>query len=212
MARAEAETANRMKDEFLATVSHEIRTPLNAIIGWSHLLRSGRLDEPTAARALETIDRNAKSQAQIIEAPGSRRTCCAGVSLGCTVSSTLAAMTSNGIPAARSRSARRGDVEASTSRTRQCYPRRRDSRPPRDAGRARVYATTGSKTQYREQNEGYHRWSQNQRRIHFGLADNTTVNLKVNWPSGRVDTFSNVASNRIYIVTEGAPTLQQAHY
>ena len=67
MARAEAETANRMKDEFLATVSHEIRTPLNAIIGWSHLLRTGRLDEATVTRAIETIDRNAKSQAQLIE-------------------------------------------------------------------------------------------------------------------------------------------------
>jgi len=67
MARAEAETANRMKDEFLATVSHEIRTPLNAIIGWSHLLRSGRLDQATTQRAIETIDRNAKSQAQLIE-------------------------------------------------------------------------------------------------------------------------------------------------
>jgi hypothetical protein len=81
----------------------------------------------------------------------------------------------------------------------------------RDGIGARVYATAGGVTQYREQNEGYHRWSQNHRRVHFGLANNTTVNLKVNWPSGRVDTFSNVASNHIYIATEGG-SIQQAHY
>ena len=67
MARAEAENANRMKDEFLATVSHELRTPLTAIMGWSHMLRKGKLDETTLARAVETIDRNAKSQAQLVE-------------------------------------------------------------------------------------------------------------------------------------------------
>ncbi|HLL75894.1 MAG TPA: ATP-binding protein [Pyrinomonadaceae bacterium] len=66
-ARAEAEAANRMKDEFLATVSHELRTPLNAIIGWSHMLRSESFDEATVSRALATIERNAHSQAQLIE-------------------------------------------------------------------------------------------------------------------------------------------------
>ena len=66
-ARTDAEKANRLKDEFLATVSHELRTPLNAVIGWSRMLRSGRLDVESAAHALEVIERNAWAQKQIIE-------------------------------------------------------------------------------------------------------------------------------------------------
>ena len=66
-ARAEAEAANRTKDEFLATVSHELRTPLNAMLGWVHLLRSGSLDAHTTERAMETIERNIQAQAQIID-------------------------------------------------------------------------------------------------------------------------------------------------
>jgi PAS domain S-box-containing protein len=66
-ARIAAEEASRMKDEFLATVSHELRTPLNAIVGWSGMLRAGRLDEATSRRAVEIIDRNAKVQTQLIE-------------------------------------------------------------------------------------------------------------------------------------------------
>lgn len=66
-ARAEAERLNRLKDEFLSTVSHELRTPLNAILGWSHILRTTRADEARINRALETIERNARSQAQLID-------------------------------------------------------------------------------------------------------------------------------------------------
>jgi signal transduction histidine kinase/DNA-binding response OmpR family regulator len=66
-ARAEAEEANRTKDEFLATLSHELRTPLSAILGWTHLVRTGKLDESQIARAFDTIERNARSQSQLID-------------------------------------------------------------------------------------------------------------------------------------------------
>ncbi len=66
-ARKEAEIANTIKDEFLAVLSHELRTPLNSILGWSKLLRTRNLNEKTTNHALETIERNAKLQTQLIE-------------------------------------------------------------------------------------------------------------------------------------------------
>src|SRR5262245_7871626 len=65
-ARAEADKANRLKDEFLATVSHELRSPLNAILGWARMLREKQLDEERAARASEVIYRNAHAQNRLI--------------------------------------------------------------------------------------------------------------------------------------------------
>jgi two-component system, chemotaxis family, CheB/CheR fusion protein len=66
VARAEAELANRLKDEFLATVSHELRSPLNSILGWARMLSDKRLDEEKSARALEIIYRSARAQNQLI--------------------------------------------------------------------------------------------------------------------------------------------------
>ena len=65
--RARVEEANHAKDEFLATVSHELRTPLNSILGWAVMLRSESMSEEKRARAIATIERNARSQTQLIE-------------------------------------------------------------------------------------------------------------------------------------------------
>lgn len=68
---------------------------------------------------------------------------------------------------------------------------------------ARVVASAGGTDQVREQNGGYHRWSQNDQRIHFGLANNSTVDLTIDWPSGATETYTGVQANAHYVVTEG---------
>jgi signal transduction histidine kinase/ActR/RegA family two-component response regulator len=86
----EAQEANRLKDDFLATLSHELRTPLNAVLGWTRLLQSGRLSETSTRHALEAIGRNATAQAQLINdlldvsriVSGNVRLDCAAIALG----------------------------------------------------------------------------------------------------------------------------------
>jgi len=66
-ARRHAEEADRLKDEFLATLSHELRTPLTSILGWASMIRNGEVEGANAARGIETIERNARSQARLID-------------------------------------------------------------------------------------------------------------------------------------------------
>jgi signal transduction histidine kinase len=67
IARAEAEAANRTKDHFLAMVSHELRTPLHSILGWAHLLQTGKLSEAEFAHGLEMIANNTRTQARLVD-------------------------------------------------------------------------------------------------------------------------------------------------
>ena len=66
-ARKDAEVANRLRDEFMATISRELRTPLNSILGWARLLKSGSLDDEKQSKAVSTIIKNSESQNRLIE-------------------------------------------------------------------------------------------------------------------------------------------------
>ena len=78
----------------------------------------------------------------------------------------------------------------------------------REAVGARVYALANGVTQMRVQNGAYHRWAQDLKRVHFGLGSATVVDLRVEWPSGAVETFPGVAVDRLYRLTEGSGLAQ----
>jgi len=63
----QADAANRLKDEFLATLSHELRTPLNSVLGWARLLASGKLDSSQTERAVQAIERAGRAQSHLLE-------------------------------------------------------------------------------------------------------------------------------------------------
>ena len=78
----------------------------------------------------------------------------------------------------------------------------------RDGVGAKILVSAGGVTQYREQNGGYHRWSQNHSRIHVGLANNSDANVTIQWPSGAIDSYSAVSADSIYRATEGSPSME----
>lgn len=80
----------------------------------------------------------------------------------------------------------------------------------RDGVGAKVYVTAGGVTQLREQNGGYHRWSQDHQRLHFGLAGNQTAAIRIEWPSGAESSFNGVAADQLYDATENGALTQAA--
>lgn len=81
----------------------------------------------------------------------------------------------------------------------------------RDGLGAIVTVTAGGVQQRREQGGGYHRWAQNDTRLHFGLASNTTANIHVRWPNGTVDMYNNVAANGLYTIVQGGPITRETN-
>jgi hypothetical protein len=78
----------------------------------------------------------------------------------------------------------------------------------RDGIGARIYVTAGGKTQYRERNGGYHRWSQNHKRIHVGLGTSIEADVRVEWPNGSSETFSGLRADSLYRLTQGGPVVR----